>query len=375
MAGYECADHLNAFGHRVDLLTATGHLSRLADDYADLRPFGIQSVREGIRWSQVERTPYHYDFSTVGRLLAVARQQGVQILWDICHFGFPDDLTPLHPLFARRFAALCRAFVLFVRDQQPDDTLIVTPINEVSFLAWLGGDARGTSPYCTGQGWPVKYALMRACIEGIAAMREVDATVQIMTTEPLVNIVPPLGATDGEVAEAAHQHDNQYQATDMLTGRICPELGGSPDILDMVGLNFYYNNQWTADFRSFLPWANLNPDPRWRSLRSLLAEVYTRYGKPIVVSETSHPGEDRPHWIRFIGAECGAAVRAGVPLQGVCIYPVIDRPDWDFPEQWHRSGLWDAAPPSETIPPGQLPGRVLAETYARALLDAQHLST
>ena len=125
MAGYECADQLNAFGHRVD---------RLTDDYADLRPFGIQTVREGIRWSQVETRPYQYDFLGVGRVFTVARQRGIQVVWDVCHFGFPDDLTPLHPMFARRFAALCRAFVLFVHDQQPNDTLVVTPINEVSFL-------------------------------------------------------------------------------------------------------------------------------------------------------------------------------------------------------------------------------------------------
>ena len=374
MAGYECADHLNAFGHRVDLLTDTGHVDRLADDYADLRSFGIQTVREGIRWSQVETRPYQYDFSGVGRVLAIARQQGIQVVWDVCHFGFPDDLTPLHPMFARRFAALCRAFVLFVRDQQSGDSLVVTPINEVSFLAWLGGDVRGTSPYCVGQGWEVKYALMRACIEGIGAMRAVDPAVQIMTTEPLVNIVPPLMATDAERNEAARQHENQYQATDILTGRICPELGGSPDLLDLVGLNFYYDNQWTADFRSFLPWANHDPDPRWRPLRALLAGVYARYDKPLVLSETSHPGEDRPLWVRFIAAECVAALRAGVPLRGVCLYPIIDRPDWDFPEQWHQSGLWDASLPGEVLQPGQMPGRVLARDYAVALREAQHLT-
>ena len=375
MAGYECADQLNAFGHRVDLLTDTGHLDRLADDYADLKPFGIQTIREGIRWSQVETKPYQYDFSTVGRVLRAARRQGIQVMWDVCHFGCPDDLTPLHPMFARRFAALCRAFVEFIRNQQPNDNLVVTPINEVSFLAWLGGDARGTSPYCVGQGWEVKYALMRAYIEGIAAMRAVDSAVQIMTTEPLVNVVPPLFATDAEINEAARQHENQYQATDMLTGRICPELSGSPDLVDYVGLNFYYDNQWTANSRSFLPWANLDPDPRWRPLRALLAEVYARYGKPVVLSETSHPGEDRPHWIRFVAAECAATMQAGVPLQGVCLYPIIGRPDWDFPEQWHQSGLWDAIPPGQSLQPGQLPSRILAHDYARALLTAQQLTT
>src|SRR5205085_8716244 len=129
-------------------------------DYQLLPAFNIQTVREGIRWSQVEKRAYQYDWSTVKFMLERGKANGIQQLWDICHFGFPDDLTPLHPMFARRFAALCRAFVQFYRSVNPDETLIVTPINEVSFLSWLGGDARGTAPYCIFQGWEVKYALM-----------------------------------------------------------------------------------------------------------------------------------------------------------------------------------------------------------------------
>ncbi len=34
---------------------------------------------------------------------------------------------------------------------------------------------------------------------------------------------------------------------------------------------------------------------------------------------------------------------AGVPLEGVCLYPIIDRFEWDNPSHWHNSGLWDLA--------------------------------
>ncbi|MEJ7679508.1 MAG: hypothetical protein WKG06_16930 [Segetibacter sp.] len=194
MAGFECSDQLNAFGHRVDLLNETGHLQLIDEDYRRLKSFNITTVREGIRWTHVETRPYHYDWSTVKLMLQRGKANGVQQLWDICHFGFPDDLTPLHPLFARRFSSLCRAFVKFYRSVDPYRTLIVTPINEVSFLSWLGGDVCGTSPYCTGYGWQVKYALMRAYIEGVAAMREEDPSVKILTTEPLISAVAELDA-------------------------------------------------------------------------------------------------------------------------------------------------------------------------------------
>ncbi|WP_375436926.1 amine oxidase [uncultured Hymenobacter sp.] len=367
MAGYECTDQLNCFGYRVDFLHLTGHLELLDQDYRDLQQYNLGTVREGIRWSQIEKTPYQYDWSTVRTMLEVGRRRGIQQLWDICHFGYPDDLTPLHPLFARRFSALCRAFVQFYRSEQPEGELIVTPINEVSFMSWLGGDVRGTAPYCVGQGWEVKYGLMRAYIEGVAAMREVDPGVRILTTEPLINIIPRAGANREERVRAAHFHDHQFQSVDILAGRICPELGGRPEYVDILGFNFYYDNQWELDPHSRIPWGEYPADRRWRPLRHLLAAAHKRYNRPVVLTETSHPGVDRPKWMRMIGRECAAALRSGVPLWGVCLYPILDRPDWDFLDrEWHRSGLWDAV-----LRPDGPPVRVLHAPYAKALQEAQ----
>lgn len=365
MGGFECTDQLNHYGNRVDLLALTGHLQYTARDYALLKTFSISTVREGIRWSKVETRPYEYDFSSVRNMIDAARLHGIQQIWDICHFGYPDDLTPLHPHFRNRFVGMCIAFAEFYRDYAPELELIATPINEVGFISWLGGEQASTTPYARGIGWDIKYALVGAYIEGIKAMKAISSTTKIMTTEPLVNIVPPLNAPDEMVLKAAEEHELQFQATDMLTGLICPELGGSSELIDFMGFNFYYNNQWVfGDFTS-LPWANLESDPRWRGLSSLLLEAYTRYGKPIVLAETSHSGEHRPNWLELITRECMKAIGAGVPLKGVCLYPIIDRPDWDHLHIWHHSGLWDAD--------GDNPfGRYLHEPYARAFLDAQH---
>ena len=365
MGGYECTDQLNAFGNRVDFLPLTGHLQLIDEDYAALDPFQVRTVREGIRWAQIEKTPYHYDFSTVKTMLAAGQRHGIQQVWDLCHFGYPDDLTPLHPMFARRFAALCRAFVDFYRSERPDDTLIVTPINEVSFISWLGGEVRGTSPYCHHQGWDVKYGLMRAYIEGSYALREADPGIRFLTTEPLINIVPPPNATPQQRRDVRTAHLNQFQATDMLCGQMCPELGGAPELLDIVGFNYYYDNQWQLHPYRQLGWNDTVMDPNWRPLHTLLRDAYKRYRRPFAITETSHPGVDRPLWWRMIGRECAAVLSEGLPLWGTCLYPIIDRPDWDHLDQWHQSGLWDA----DLGQPG--PGRRLHLPSAEALRDAQ----
>jgi hypothetical protein len=366
MGGFECTDQLNSSGDRVDFLKITSHLEQLDQDYKNLKIFGIETVREGIRWSQVETKPYEYDFTTVGVMMDSGDRNNIQQIWDICHFGFPDDLSPLHPQFTKRFTAVCSAFAKYHRAHSPHKTLIVTPVNEVSFISWLGGDVAGTSPYAINNGWNVKYALMRAYIQGIYALKAVDPLVRILTTEPLVNIVPPLNPTEEDLKETAKQHENQFQALDILGGYICPELGGAPELLDLLGFNYYYNNQWVLGLNQFLPWLNEENDLRWVPLSKLLIDAYDRYNRPILLTETSHSGEDRPLWIKFIGQECSKVLRLNVPLFGVCLYPIIDRPDWDDLTNWHHSGLWD-----DDIDTAGTSNRILNGPYAGALSEVQ----
>src|SRR5690606_16569162 len=70
-------------------------------------------------------------------------------------------------------------------------------------------------------------------------------------------------------------------------------------------------------------------DRRYRPFRSLLAEVYSRYGRPILVSETGTEGDDRRRWFETIAKEALAARDAGIPLEGICLYPIIDHCGWD----------------------------------------------
>jgi beta-glucosidase/6-phospho-beta-glucosidase/beta-galactosidase len=366
MAGYECSDKLNKHKQRVDLLQATGHLQLIEQDYQSLSTYNIKTVREGIRWSFVEKVPYEYDWSVVEFMIDSAIPHEVQQVWDICHFGFPDDLTPLSPDFSDRFSKLCEAFVIFYRSKYPDSVLIVTPINEVSYLAWLGGDAGNTVPYLKNRGKEVKYHLMQAYIRGVAAMRAVDPSIRILTTEPIVNMVPPLDANLAELELAFAENELQFNSLDMLSGKLHPELGGKPEYLDILGFNFYYNNQWIVGQEEFLPWANLVPDQRWLPLSDLLRNAYRRYQKPFVITETSHSGNDRPQWINYITEQCEIILRDQLPLLGVCLYPIIDRPDWDDLIQWHQSGLWD----NPDAGPESLPKRILYKPYSDALIKA-----
>lgn len=334
MGGYECADHINRCGDRVNLLFETEHHLRAQEDYLLLRDLGIRTVREGICWSYVETQPGQYDFSEVGRRIRAAQLAGIQQIWDICHFGYPDDLIPTHPRFAARFAAVCEAFARFFRSQT-DETLLVVPINEIGFLAWHSGEVRGTVPFAVNAGFDIKYHLCKAAIAGIQALKATDPTCRILLVEPLIRIH---ASQEVSTAEVAWHNENQYQAMDMIAGRLCPELGGREDYLDILGFNYYYNNQWLHDGQTIY-W----PDqPVYHTpVHQLLREVYNRYHRPMILSETGHFGHGRADWFAYIMQECLLAIAQGVDLRGMCLYPLIGRPDWDDLGLYHDSGLWD----------------------------------
>jgi hypothetical protein len=183
---------------------------------------------------------------------------------------------------------------------------------------------------------------VRAAIAAMDGIRRVQPRARFLHGDPVMQVIAPQGRPELE-HEAGLQSDHQYQAWDMLSGRLAPELGGKPSYLDVVGANFYHANilEW-PDHR--ISWEEREHDARWPRLRHLLSQVSRRYGRPIVVSETSHFGAGRASWLRMIHEEVMRSAESGVSVQGVCLYPVLDRPDWDQPSHWHRCGLWDIVP-------------------------------
>jgi hypothetical protein len=134
-----------------------------------------------------------------------------------------------------------------------------------------------------------------------------------------------------------------FQAWDMLAGRHRPAVGGSEKYLDIIGVNYYPNNQWLCGETSFHPerWLEVS-DPQYRSLSNLLLEVYQRYRRPMFIAETGTESCERPNWLRYVGSEVCKALRLGVPLEGVCLYPIVDFPGWGD-DRHCETGLWGMA--------------------------------
>lgn len=336
LGGFECSTHRNMSRRRLDMIAATRHDLLAREDYAQLAEHGIRTARDGVRWHLVETSPGQYDWSAVLPLVRAAERAGTQVIWDLCHYGWPDDLDVFSPAFVDRFARYAAAFARLHREET-GRAPFVCPVNEISFLAFAGGDMARCSPHETGRGMELKRNLARAAIAGTRAMRDATPGARFAAVDPVINIVPRDAA---EAEEVARHNASQWQAWDMLAGREEPGLGGSEDILDVVGVNYYWNNQWLHHAEPL----SVFDSARFRPFRDLLADTARRYApRDIFVAETSIEGAPRAPWLRYVAEETLAARQAGLPVHGVCLYPVISHTGWDE-DRYCPNGLFELTP-------------------------------
>lgn len=267
-------------------------------------------------------------------MVQASRDVGLQVIWDLCHYGWPNDLDVFSPGFVDRFRAVAKAFATLISNET-DDIPFFAPINEISFLAWGGGEKGFLNPFSHGRGTDLKCQLIRATIAAIDSIREVAPHARFVQIDPLINVVPGDGASDHEKKEAASYTLAQYEAYDMLSGRLCPQLGGDPRYLDIIGANYYVHNQWVLG-EQFIE----RSDPRYRPLNRLLRDLYTRYRRPLFVAETGIEDGRRAEWLSYVANEVIAAIEQNISVEGICLYPIVNHPGWEDERHCHN-GLWD----------------------------------
>ena len=337
MAGFEASSHINRAGARLDMIAATQHDLNAAEDYARVRQLGIRTVRDGVRWHLIDRGS-HYDFSSLAPMAEAANRQGVQVIWDLCHYGWPDGVDLFSAAFINRFARFCGAVARLMRGLT-DQPAVYVPINEISFFTWAVSTRGIFFPYELGRSGELKRHLVQAAIAGMEAIWAVEPRARMAHVDPVFNVVPPRDRPDlGPLASA--ETGSQWEGWDLLSGRKEPHLGGHPRYLDLFGVNYDSGNQWEVG-ENALDWDEPRPDERRVPFWHLLRRVHERYGRPMFVAETGHFGKGRVGWVREIGDQVRQAQAMGLPVKGVCLYPALDRPDWDDDSHWHNSGLWD----------------------------------
>ena len=338
MAGFECSTFIWRDRKRKDYVGITRHDHHLEDDYQRVMDLGIGVVREAIRWPMVDKNGGRYDWSSVDRAIDGMESCHITAIWDLCHYGFPDELDPFSTEGRQRFVDYCQAVAGHVV-QRTKPPRFFTPINEITFFSAAASDMAWMYPFAKGRNAELKQALCRMAIHGAKAIRETDPEARMVHVDPLIHAVPPPGRPDLADEAREHAYDDAYEAWDMLCGKMHPELGGSPDVLDIVGVNVYNFSQ--AQLNADKSREVLGPrDPRRKPLCELLKYAWDRYHRPIIIGETSGHQDKRAEWLQMTMEESMKALNSGIDLHGVCLYPCVDIPDWQTGE-WAKIGIFD----------------------------------
>jgi beta-glucosidase/6-phospho-beta-glucosidase/beta-galactosidase len=340
MAGFECSTFVWKDGKRKDYVAETGHDRHLKPDLSAAMDLGIGVVREAVRWPQVDLGHGRYDWSSVKAVQDAATECKITPIWDLCHYGLPDDCDPFTDDCRKRFVDYCAAVAEFVTSSA-EGPYFFTPINEITFFSAAASDLGWMYPFAKGREADLKRALCRMSIEGAKAIREVEPKARMVHVDPMIQAVPPPDRPDLADEAKKEERREDFEAFDMLSGRSRPEHGGSPEILDIVGVNVYHYSQvqLDADKKREI----LGPrDPRRKPLSELLKMMWDRYRRPLIIGETSGYQDHRAEWLRMTMEESFKAIKAGVNLHGVCLYPFVDVPDW-WTQKWAKIGIYDIA--------------------------------
>lgn len=358
MGGFECSTHRNYAGKRIDVIDSSQHDRFAREDYERLLSLNIRTARDGIRWHLIEKNPYEYDWSSVAAQISAARETKIQIIWDLFHYGYPDDLDIFSEKFVERFAEFAKNFVAYLVENG-DVNPFVCLVNEISFYAWAAGQVGIFYPFEKYRGDELKRQLVRASIAAAEQIKRIAPNAVLIQTDPVVRVT---AAQSKHRDGAVNFHNAQFFALDVLTGKSEPEIGGNENLIDCIGINYYPRNQWRHPSGRGV----LRGSKNYHPFSEIIKEFYERYRKPLFVAETGTEDDERAGWFEYVWNEVEIVKNAGVPIHGICLYPIVNHPGWDD-DRHCRNGLWDYADETGT--------REIYEPLAAEILKRNALMT
>lgn len=338
----------------LDEYELTGHYERWHTDLALARECGATMIRYGIPWYRVNPDPDQWSWEWLDRVVDRLVELELEPIVDLMHYGTPlwlekQFLNPDYPSLVSEYAAR-------VADRYRNTFSLYTPLNEPLINAKYCGEWGIWPPQREGHDGFVELirALTRGIVETQNAVRELAPEAAFVHVEAAFRYVGALEREDARLLL-----DRRFLAEDLVCGRVDADHPLTPYVIrhgfsehdlawfrehtalpDVMGVN-YYPNLSTEEFPATrvhhgAPW-----DPRPRrddgveGLEDVVRTWSARYGAPVFVTETSHPGssiERRLEWLDE-SVETLWRLRAdGVPVVGYTWWPLFDMIDWRYRE-------------------------------------------
>lgn len=340
---YELMDHYRLWKHDLDLA-------------ADL---GVSTIRYGVPWYKVNPKPGVYDWSWSDAVLEyLVVDRGLTPIVDLLHYGTPlwMDNHFVNASYPRRMGEFAAKFA----ERYSSIVKMYTPANEPAVTAYYCGRDGRWPPYLSGDDGYVKIllALAAGIVRTAEALRSVRADSVLVHVEDFgLERADPHDPLASAAAEDAQ--NRRLLPLDLACGRVVPghamwewllEHGATePELFalaagaapwDVLGVNFY---PWTSHrhirVRGGKTRAVVDSPPSL--LADALTMVHRRFGKPVMVTETSAPGPavDRAQWMHDTVGAVRQARSQGVPVVGYTWFPLFTMVEWKY--RWSRKAMDD----------------------------------
>lgn len=343
--GFECSAPVIRGGVRQDELLKTGHWQRYEEDYSLAASFGIRYVRFGVPFHVVARSDRETDFDWdwTDRALAALRDNGLEPILDLLHFGLPDDIHAVgDPRLVKRYETYARA----VAERYPW-ARYYTPVNEpfvtAFFSAGLGmwnERARDDRSFVAALD-----RVVTCSIRGMEIIRERRPDAIFLQSDACDAYAALDPADPGLEERAAFLNERRFVAFDLTYGRRpgpqvvrwLMEHGMAEDRLAwfgergsttgcIVGHDYYRGNERLLGPGGKNLWAGR----RRRGYLAVAREFAARYEElPFMFSETNIAGNRAPGWLAEVWNDCLTLCAEGAPIRGFCWYGFVDHVDWD----------------------------------------------
>lgn len=318
---------------RHDEVKLIRHDEFLDVDYGLMQQIGCVGIRDAARWYLSHPAPHTFDWSWMDRVVESAARYNLKLYLDLWHYGYPDWMNILSADAPLHLAEFAQQIALRYPTLQH-----YCVSNEPSLMVEFAGRIGRWRPFLRKR-YPIEFRrqICRMIIVASKAILEVNPTALLILPEPWFSSGNQLMSED-------------YQAAviDTVLGFCDPELGGSDELITVIGLN-HYRDTTIPPFHQLL----LNARKRWPN-------------KPLWLTETSGPphGWRQTEWFWWMLAETRLANLEGADVEVFTWAPAISMYDWVHEHRHLRNGIWTIDADGQRIPNGRMIDAIeLARSY------------
>jgi beta-glucosidase len=334
----------------LDEYKLTQHYQFWEEDLERAKDSGATYIRYGIPWYKIEPEENMFDWTWTDQVMDYFRNnRKLTPIIDLMHYGTPHWLT--NEFANGKYPEAVSKYAYEFADRYKDIAAYFTPLNEPYVNAEFCGLNAVWPPYLEGlSGF---YTLMIQLGKGI--IKTVNAIKQIIPEAVMVHV----DATKKYITydnrlqqEAELWNENRFVMWELVQGKIdlehplypiMSQYGVSQDDfewftnnyieVDVVGLNYYPQfsvHEVKRDKKGFITYPHIMGDAN--DLADIISEAYTRYKKPIFITETSFRGSEneRINWLNECYKKCLALKDQGIDLIGLTWFPFMDLVDWGY---------------------------------------------